>query len=172
MKHLKIVLFLLLMALSINLFGHGLHSVWQTASFSWLAWLGRYHYIFVHFPIALISMTAVAEGFGAWTRCDLFYQAARFMIVSAAFLAFPTALLGLALSEGQQPYEGLGETILFWHRLLGLTTAGLAIVTAALLECQIRGHLKSLLPYYISLTLLFVCMGWTGMLGGDLAFGF
>lgn len=171
MKHLKTIFFILLIGFSVKLFGHGLR-VWQEPTFSWLAWLGQYHYIFVHFPIALIIMTVVAEGFGIWTRNELFYQAARFMIVSAAFFAPPTALLGLALSDGQHHYEGLGETILFWHQSLGLTTAGLAIVTAVLLEGQIRGHLKSLLPYYICLTLLFVSVCWTGMLGGDLAFGF
>lgn len=138
--------------------------------FAWLDWLGRYHYFFNDFPIVLIIMTVVAEGFGIWTKNEFYYQAARFMIISAAITIIPTVLLGFILSDVMH-FNGIREAYFFWHQLLGLVTAGLCVSTAVLLECQKRGYIQSLVPYYICLTLTLVCVCWTGSLGGDLAFG-
>ena len=136
----------------------------------WLGGIGRFHLIFLHFPIALIVMTVVAEWLWIWFRNPIFDHAARFMILAAAIFAFPTALLGLAFGYGQV-YEGLNLELYVWHRYFGLLTAGLAIITAILRERYVRQYASSLASYYICLFLLFICVSLTGAFGGGLAFG-
>lgn len=116
----------------------------------WMATIGRFHLIFLHFPIALIVMTVVAECLSIWFDNPLFPQAARFMIVAAAIFAPITALLGLAYGYGQH-YEGFSLDLFVWHRYFGLLTAALAIFAAILRERYIRRHSTSLVTYYITL---------------------
>lgn len=141
----------------------------QTIS-SWLNGIGRLHLIFLHFPIALIVMTLVAEWLWIWFANPLFNQAARFMIMSAAIFAPITALLGLAFGYGQT-YEGISLDLFAWHRYFGLLTAGLAILTAFLKERYVRETSSSLTSYYICLFLLFLSVSLTGAFGGSLTFG-
>jgi uncharacterized membrane protein len=134
-------------------------------------WIGRFHLLFVHFPIALIVMTVLAEWLLVWQRKVIFDHAARFMIVSAAVFAPMTALLGLALSY-QVPYEGLSLDLFEWHRYFGLMTTGLVLIAAFLRERYSRQYTNSLTAYYFVLAALFICLNLTGTFGGFLAFGF
>lgn len=136
----------------------------------WLNQIGRFHLLMLHFPIALIVMTVVAEWLWIWYRNPIFDHAARFMILAAAIVAPPTALLGLALGYGQS-YDGLSLDLYVWHRYFGLLTAGLAIITAILKERYVREYGPSLTNYYICLFLLFISVSLTGAFGGGLAFG-
>jgi uncharacterized membrane protein len=136
----------------------------------WLAQVGRFHYLMLHFPIALIVMTVAAECLWFWFSNPLFDHAARFMIAAAAIFAVPTALLGFALSYGEQ-YEGVSLDLFLWHRYFGLLTTGLAIIAAILRERFARQKFSSLMPYYICLFFLFLSVSLTGAFGGSLAFG-
>lgn len=137
---------------------------------SWLNHIGRFHFIFLHFPIALITMTVLAELLWIWYRNPVFDHAARFMILAAAVFGIPTAFLGFALSYGYQ-YEGLSLELYLWHRYLGVLTAGLAILAAILRERYVRQYSPSKVGYYISLFFLFISVSLTGAFGGSLAFG-
>ncbi len=138
---------------------------------SWINWIGRFHLLLLHFPIALIIMTVVAEWLNIWYNQSLFEHAARFMIAAAAIFAPLTAVLGFALGYGQH-YEGLSLDLYEWHRYMGVLTAGLTVAVALLKERYIRQLSPSLTPYYICLVLLFICINLTGTFGGSLAFGF
>lgn len=163
--------FLLIMSLSAFLHAHDGHSMETDQQIAhWLASMGRFHLLFLHFPIALIVMTVLAEWLWIWYVNPLFRQAARFMIVAAATFALPTALLGLAFGYGQH-YEGLSLDLYVWHRYFGLLTAGLAILTAILKERHVREYSSSLVGYYVCLFLLFLSVSLTGAFGGSLTFG-
>lgn len=136
----------------------------------WLEWIGRLHLIVLHFPIALIVMTVVAEWLWIWFDNLIFDHAARFMIIAAAVFALPTALFGFALGYGQN-YEGLALDLFMWHRYFGIITACLAVLTAILRERYVRRHASSLKMYYLCLFILFLCINITGTFGGGLAFG-
>ncbi len=136
----------------------------------WLAGIGRFHFLFLHFPIALIVMTVVAEWLWIWFGGYLFSHAARFMILSAAIFALPTALLGFAMSYSQN-YEGISLDLFVWHRYFGFLTAGLAILAAILRERYVRELSPSLSSYYVCLFLLFLSVSLTGTFGGGLTFG-
>lgn len=131
---------------------------------TWLQWLGSFHFIFLHFPIALIVITVVSEGLFVLYSSPIFDGASRFMLISAAILSFPTALLGLAYSY-TAPYDGLLADFLWWHMWLGFTTAIFAIIVAFLRE---YGRNKI---YYACLFLLFLLVNITGYLGGGMTFG-
>lgn len=136
----------------------------------WLHSIGRFHFLFLHFPIALIVMTVLAEGLWQWYKNPLFDYAARFMMLAAAAFAIPTACLGLAFGYGQV-YEGLSLDLYVWHRYFGCLTAGLAILAAILRERYVRHYASSLVSYYICLFFLFISVSFTGALGGSLTFG-
>lgn len=138
---------------------------------NWISWIGRFHLLLLHFPIALIIMTVVAEWLNIWYDRPVFEHAARFMIAAAAIFAPITALLGFALGYGQH-YEGLSLDLYEWHRYFGVTTAGLTVIAAILKERYIRQLSPSLTAYYICLFFLFICVNLTGTFGGSLAFGF
>ncbi len=142
----------------------------SSSSVGFLEWLGHFHFLFLHFPIALIIMTVVAEWLWIWFANPVFNHAARFMIVSAAVFAIPTALFGFALGY-HQTYEGLDLELYTWHRFFGVLTVGLVTVTAVLKERHARQPATSLVGYYSCLFLLFLSINLTGVFGGSLAFG-
>lgn len=125
-----------------------------------LEWIGNFHFVFLHFPIALIIMTAFAELFFAYTGKAFYSNAARFMLIAATLFALPTALFGYALS--------IHTTLtadLYWHRLFGFFTAFFAIITLLLREKQYRRS------YQFALLILFLSINITASLGGDMTFG-
>ena len=134
-------------------------------------WIGRFHLLFVHFPIALIVMTVLAEWLLVWQRKIIFDHAARFMIVSAAVFAPITALLGFAFAY-HFTYEGISQDLFEWHRYFGSITTGLVVIAAYLRERYSRQCTNSLTAYYFVLFALLVCINLTGTFGGFLAFGF
>ncbi len=181
-------IFFLLMGLCLCLFGHEGHfgaslvseggganplsagALSPAAASGWLPAIGRFHLLFLHFPIALTVMTVVAELLWIWFASPLFTHAARFMILAAAIFAVPTAFFGWALGYGQV-YEGVQLDLFVWHRYFGFMTAGLAIIAAILRERCAQEKTSSTVGYYLCLLLLFISVSLTGAFGGSLAFG-
>lgn len=132
---------------------------------SWIQWIGGYHLILLHFPIALINMVAVAEILWVRGRKPIFEFASRFMLTAAAIIILPTAILGFVYSFSSV-YSGIMKTYLLWHMWLGIATALLAIATA-----YIREFKGALNLYYMSLFLLIIMLNTTALLGGWMTFG-
>jgi uncharacterized membrane protein len=132
---------------------------------TWTQWIGSFHFIFLHFPIALIAMTAISELLFAWFQRPIFDYASRFMLIAAAVFSVPTALLGLTYSYTAS-YSGILADFMWWHMWAGISTAIFAILVAFLRERLGRGKI-----YYISLFLLFLLVNTTGYLGGGMTFG-
>lgn len=131
---------------------------------SFIHWIGNFHPVLLHFPIALITMTGIAELLFSYSSRPIFDNAARFMILVAALVAIPTALCGLAWSYGSD--YGLYENLLDWHRIFGLSTTLLAIITAYMREYKGRSA-----AYAISLVFAVIFVTVTGFMGGSLTFG-
>lgn len=132
---------------------------------SWTQWIGSFHLILLHFPIALIAMTGVSELLFAWCRKLIFDYASRFMIIVAAVLSAPTAILGLTYSYTTS-YSGLLADFIWWHMWLGISTAIFAIFVAFL-----RERCGTTKLYYACLFFLFLLVNVTGYLGGGVTFG-
>lgn len=141
--------------------------VWQERGYSWTQWIGKYHYLAVHFPIALISMALLAESLAIWFPNPLFSHSARFMLITSALWTIPTVLLGWALSRGAV-YEGETETVFQLHWILGCLTLFLSFFTVFIRE-KYREHGGL---YYGLLIMLFLSMYWGAVMGTQLTFNF
>jgi uncharacterized membrane protein len=133
----------------------------------WMS-VGHLHFALVHFPIALITMTIVAEILSVWTTNILYDYASHFMLISAAILIVPTLIFGLILGYNlSDSYKGGAAIIYPWHLFFGCVTTVLVLVTTRLRVKDTR--FGSLYPYFLILS--FLSMSITGLLGGALSFG-
>lgn len=130
-----------------------------------MQWIGSFHLILLHFPIALINMLAISDCLLIYYRRTIFEFSSKFLLVSAAIFAPPTALLGL-IYRYSASYSGLMETFLLWHMWLGI---GTTILTVALAFIRERMGINKL--YYVSLAFLVLMINATGFFGGGMVFG-
>lgn len=85
-----------------------------------LLWLGKWHLLLLHFPIALIVASAGRELWSMWKRTWEADDQARLGILLAGVAAVPVALLGwLYAYDG----AGAGSPNLEYHRWLGTAAA-------------------------------------------------
>jgi hypothetical protein len=97
-----------------------------------LAWLGRFHLLLLHFPIALLMVAGAVELWLAWKGVRTPSVAPRFCLILGAIAAVPTVALGwlYALSG-----RGIGSGgLLALHRWVGTAAGAFAVVTAILSE--------------------------------------
>lgn len=132
---------------------------------TWTQWIGSFHLILLHFPIALINMLAVSECLFILFRRPIFEFSAKFLLISAAIITPPTALFGLIYSYSAS-YYGLIETFLLWHMWLGISSAILTVVLSF-----IRERMGISKFYYAFLAFLVLMINATGFFGGGMTFG-
>jgi hypothetical protein len=133
-----------------------------------LLWLGRFHLLLVHFPIALLIAAALGESWCALRRVRAPSQAVRFCLWLGAVAAVPT--VGLGWLHAQGGYGAGSPGLLALHRWLGTATGLWAVATAVLGERDERGGVRS----WRVRTLVFVgalLVGLTGHFGGALVHG-
>lgn len=104
-----------------------------------IAFLGSLHPAVVHFPIALVVTTVLAEAALSRSRNPAFGTAARFMITVAALFAAPAAALGFAAAAGE-PVETEVAAALGVHRILGVASAVLTALAAGLAYASARNQ--------------------------------
>lgn len=130
-----------------------------------MSWLAHYHYIFVHFPIALIIMASIAELIRAVRTQAVHESVPGFLLIFALLFALPTIGTGLLLEE-TGIVSSADHDILEWHESLAFTTLALTIATLCVRRWVGRGVL-----YFISLALLTLIVAITAHFGGVMAFG-
>jgi len=136
-----------------------------------LSFIGRFHVIAIHFPIALLTVGALFEFFSMVGGGDKARGVVRACIAIGALSAVGAASLGLMNAIGAD-YNGVLSDVFWWHRLLGLTTAGLAIATWAAVEWRrMKPSSKTMLAARGAIFLTAAFVGITGHLGGSLVFG-
>jgi uncharacterized membrane protein len=124
-------------------------------------WLGKFHLLALHFPIALVIAAAIAEAFRAWRRSAVPSDTGRFCLVLAAVAAVPTAVLGwLHAASG----NGVGSPqLLMAHRWLGTSTAIWLVLTAVAAVRDARrgasGRTRVMLAVAVLLTILTAHLG-------------
>lgn len=126
--------------------------------------IGKLHFLFLHFPLALIPLVGVAEILHLKYRRAIFYHAAIFMLYAALIMTLPTAILGFIYRSTSQ-YEGWLATLITWHMWSGFLTA-LVLIMAIV----IRRSYGTTRLYYILLLSLFALVGFTGFLGAEVTF--
>ncbi|MGH7171402.1 MAG: c-type cytochrome domain-containing protein [Gemmataceae bacterium] len=139
-----------------------------TAEKHLLDWLGNFHVVVVHFPIALLLSAAAGEVWFACWRVRQPAPAVRFCVLLGAFSAIVAAALGwLHAASG---YGVSSPFILAWHRWLGTATGAGSVILAVLSEIDSRRGVRS---WWFRLLLLLVALlvAVAGYFGGRLAYG-
>jgi mono/diheme cytochrome c family protein/uncharacterized membrane protein len=103
---------------------------WQSPTVQLLGWLGRFHILAIHFPIALFATAALAEILAARRGHAVPDPVVRFCILLGAASAVATVALGW-LHADSGGYGSATADVLTLHRWLG-TAAGVCAAAIAL----------------------------------------
>jgi uncharacterized membrane protein len=136
-----------------------------------LEWIGRFHPVTTHFPVALMLVALFAEGLAWWTRRETWLQTVRFLVILGALSAVAAGVLGW-INAYFSSYSKDPGALLWWHRWLGTGTALWAVVCAVLIlihECQ-EGS-KERQRFRGALALGAALVGLSGFLGSALIYG-
>jgi len=122
--------------------------------------VGRFHPLAVHLPIALVLLTAVLECAGLFRSGKHLQASAGFVLASAAASALVAIFLGWMLGRSGG-YEGGLVTRHMW--------GGISLAAALILCCGIRGWNAKV--YGVALFATVGLMAWTSDQGGKLTHG-
>ena len=150
---------------------HGDHSGDVSGIARAFRWVGKFHPVVIHFPIALLIAAFLAEALNVVTSRPWFGAAARFCVLVGAAGAVVAASLGW-IHAAFAGYVDDMATVLLFHRWLGTSVAVWAVATACVSEVSIRrgGDGKQRL-YRAMLLVGAVLVTITGHFGGTLVFG-
>jgi uncharacterized membrane protein len=133
-----------------------------------MAYIGKFHPLLVHFPIALVLAAAAAELVVLATPRQAWRTVAVANIRAAAALGVVTAITGWLFASS--PLVDASPS-LEWHRWLGLAGAAGAI-GAALLSSRLHGSSRrTAFVYRLTLFVTALLVAITGHLGGTLVCG-
>jgi len=135
---------------------------------SLLDWLGNFHVIMIHFPIALLLAAAAGELWFAWKRVRQPSPAVRFCVLLGACSAIVAAVLGwLHAASG---YGASSPSILAWHRWLGTAIGAGSVILAVLSEIDGRRGVRSW-RFRLLLFLVALLVVMAGYFGGLMVYG-
>jgi len=101
-----------------------------------IRWLGRFHLLLIHFPIALVVAAGVGEVRSAWVREVRPSEAVRFCLRLGALAAIPAAGLGWLFAAAGNGVAS--PQLLMAHRWLGPSAALWLVMTAICAERDSR----------------------------------
>ena len=122
--------------------------------------VGRFHPLVVHLPIALLLLVPLLECFGLFRRWSHLRESAGFVLTLASISAFIAFFLGWLLAWSGA-YEGKLVTSHMW--------GGLSLAVAIFLCCLLR--LWDIRVYRIALLATLALLVWTSDKGGKLTHG-
>ena len=134
-------------------------------------WIGKFHPVSTHFPVALLMTAVLAEALAWWLRRDEWMLLVRFLTVLGALSSVPTTVLGWFADFPTLSGSQLA-TVYRFHQILGTATCVWALVCAALVcisECE-EGSLARR-RFRGALLLGAFLIGVVGFLGGVLNAG-
>jgi uncharacterized membrane protein len=127
---------------------------------------GRFHPATVHFPIALLSVTALLETLQVLRRKPALSPATLPLAAIGAVSAVLAALMGWANASGRKAQDALDA-----HRWAGIATAALALVAWLLVERARHAEGTRVRLARGSLFLATILAGLAGHWGGVLVYG-
>ncbi len=136
-----------------------------------LRWLGQFHPLSTHFPVALMMVALAAEGLAFATRRESWMQTVRFLVIVAALGALAATPLGW-INAAFSSYNKTPYALLWWHRWLGTGAGVWAVVCAAAsLMGECREGSRERWRFRVALVLGAVLVGVSGFLGSALIYG-
>ncbi len=138
---------------------------------TFLRLLGRLHPAATHFPIALLMVGAGAEALAALSRKRRHSQLSLICLIIGGVGAGVAAWFGWLLADYDPPGSS-AESVLFWHRWVGIGVAGLAAIALAMRLVDRFKPKSVVLHVYRGVYLLAAMLvGIVGYLGGEMVFG-
>jgi len=135
---------------------------------TFFSWLGRFHPVVVHFPIALLISAALGEALFARTQNTLFSNAVRFCIWVGAAGALAAAPLGWMFAGFRLVDD---EWVLTAHRWAGTTTFMATLTLFWVSERTFRAANASRTSLRVALVGVACLVSLTGFLGESLLYG-
>jgi uncharacterized membrane protein len=132
-----------------------------------MAYIGKFHPLLVHFPIALVLAAAAAELVVLATTRTAWHTVAIANIRAGAALGVVTAITGWLFASS--PLVDASPS-LEWHRWVGMAGATGAIGAALLSSCLPVPSRRSFV-YRVTLFVTALLVAITGHLGGTLVWG-
>jgi uncharacterized membrane protein len=130
---------------------------------SWAQFIGRFHLLTVHFPIALVLLVPVLEWAGRDPRFSYLRSSVDFLWPLAILSSLAAATLGWCLARSGG-YSGRIITQHMW--------GGVSVAAACSLCWVLRGYIRApRLAYPLALLLTVGLVSWTGYRGGQLSQG-
>jgi uncharacterized membrane protein len=130
---------------------------------AWAQFIGRFHPLTEHFPIALILIVPVLEWAGRNRRFPYLRSSVDFLLALAMLSSFVAVILGWCLARSGG-YSGRLVTQHMW--------GGLTVAAACWLCWMLRGYFPRWDFLYLSVLLATVgLVSWTGYRGGQLSQG-
>ena len=131
-------------------------------------WLGKFHLLLLHFPIALVIAAGFAKLLSFRQGEAIPSESVRYCLWLAALAAIPTAGLGWLIAAAG---NGAGSPqLLIAHRWLGMTAAVWLAITTVAAECDARCRMRRHFVRFL-LTFGIVITAITAHLGGLLVHG-
>jgi uncharacterized membrane protein len=131
----------------------------------WLQFIGRFHPLAVHFPIALILLVPILELAGLSDRFDYVRHASGFVLGFAALGAVLAAILGWCLARS----GGYSGPLVTQHMWGGISLA--AVCWLCWILRARTGEPRLAFLYATALATGVVLVAWTGYRGGQLSQG-
>ena len=129
----------------------------------WVQFIGRFHPLVVHFPIALFLLVPILEIVGRSARFTYLRLSVKFVLALATVGATTAAILGWCLARSGG-YSGRLITQHMW--------GGVVLSIICWVCCLLRMRLRELgVTYTIALALGVGLVAWTGYRGGQLSLG-
>jgi uncharacterized membrane protein len=130
---------------------------------TWAQFIGRFHPLVVHLPIALILLVPVMELVGREQRFEYLRASALFVLILALISGIVASLLGWCLGRSGG-FSGPLVTQHMWGAASLLTLSWLCWMSRGR-----GGRLEAIYP--IALAAAVVAVGWTGYRGGQISLG-
>lgn len=105
--------------------------LWQQT----LRWIGKFHPVSTHFPVALMLVALLAEALAWWTRRAQWQETVRFLVVLAGLAGLATGVLGW-VNAYFNSFDNATGGLLWWHRWTGTAASLWAVLCAGLLLCH------------------------------------
>ena len=129
----------------------------------WAQFIGRFHLLTVHFPIALILIVPLLEWAGRKPRFPYLRSSVDFLLALAVVSSLAAATLGWCLARSGG-YSGRLVTQHMW--------GGVSVAVACWLCWMLRGYFPHLdFVYALALVATVGLVSWTGYRGGQLSQG-
>ena len=131
----------------------------------WVQFIGRFHPLAVHLPIALMLLVPVLEIAGRWERFSYLRLSSQFVLGLATIAATFAALLGWSLAHSGG-YSGATVTQHMW--------GGVSLVAVCWLCWVLRGQANGAhaeRAYAVALAMGVLLVSWTGYRGGQVSQG-